>query len=229
MNAFNNCKMICAALITAASMMLSSCMDDGNNKITGQTAGIVRFDPETIKNVLDISAYESFYSPLFADMEEGTCCYVAYELDYGIPENSNAQLAANGYYTVTLTKKMEVDKYYMTFSPDTSSVALPEESPLINPVLQINGYVKGTMFLLHQIKCPSDQKMQWKLSCDLNDSTVNENGLNIYDVYLRATVSVAGTKTSEDRFDLCAYNMTMFMENIAQREKNLGNNYVYLR
>ncbi|MDR2119308.1 MAG: hypothetical protein LBP64_00335 [Tannerella sp.] len=228
-NVFNNRKLFCSAAIVAAAVTLSSCLEGGGNSVRQQTAGVVRLDLKSFKNVLDVSAYEAVYSPAFANMEEGTCCYIYYELDYELPENASNAVAANGYYTVTVMDKTEVDRYHMSSVADTSSVALPDETPVIDPRAEIGGYVKGIIFLIHQIKSPEDQKTNWMLSYDRENPYKTENGENIYDVYLRAVVRIPGTKTSEERHESCAYDMTAFIEGAALQEKSRGKDVVAIR
>jgi hypothetical protein len=229
MRVFNNWKLICAASTVAAmAVTLSSCLEGGGNSVRNQTAGVVRLDLNTFKNVLDISAYESFYSPAFSNMDEGTCCFIYYELDYELPENSANVITANGYYTVTILDKVEVDRYPLLPTADTSGIALPNETPLIAPA-QVSGYVKGILFLAHQLKSPEDQKTEWQLSYDWQNPYISEEGGNIYDVYLRAIVRVSSTKTSEERYESCAYDMKTFLESAAQREKSLNKDLVSLR
>ncbi|MDR0757219.1 MAG: hypothetical protein LBF85_05160 [Tannerella sp.] len=229
-NVFNKWKMICAASVAAAmAITLSSCLEGGGNSMRNQVTGVVRLDLKTLKNVLDISAYESFYSPAFSNMEDGKCCQVYYELDFELPENSAEMLASNGYYTVTVLDKTEIDRYFILSTADTSETALSDEIPLVNPVFQTGGYVRGILFLAHQFEGAEDLKTDWRLSYDWQNPYKSEEGGNIYDVYLRAVVRVSSTKTPEDRYELCAYDMNPFIESAAQREKGLGKDAVSLR
>jgi hypothetical protein len=225
---FNLRKLSCAALL-AAMVTLSSCLDGGSNKISDTVVGIVRLDTKTFKNVLDVSAYESFYSPAFSNMDEGACCHIYYELDYEDPNNTSEMLAANGYYTVTVLDKVEIDKYHMTPGADTSLTALPEETPIIDPTYQVFGYVKGIVFITHQLNRSQDQRTNWELSYNWNKPSQNDEGDNVYDVYLRAKIRVADSKTPEEGFESCAYDMKEFLESAAQIEKGLGKSKVIIR
>ncbi|MDR1332272.1 MAG: hypothetical protein LBK07_09240 [Tannerella sp.] len=223
---FSSCKLIGVAL---AATMLSSCLEGGGNTTSGQVVGVVRFDLNSGKNVLDISAYDSFHSLAFSNKEEGTCCYVYYELDYEDPENTAEKIAANGYYTVTVLAQEEINRFYMLSEADTVSVALPNETPLKDPVPQIGGYVKGILFLGHLLNARPKQVTDWRLSYDREHMSVDENGENVYDVYLRATIRSEGTTTAEDMYETSAYDMTPYIENAARLEKNLGKDKVSIR
>jgi hypothetical protein len=231
-NVFNKWKLICAASVAATmATALTSCLEGGGNSITNQAVGVVRLEQNTFKNVLDVSAYESFYSPAFGNMDAGTCCYIYYELDFELPENSAEMIAANGYYTVTVLDKSEINRYPMLPAADTSAIALPDEMPLIAPVDQAGGYVyvKGILFLAHHFKAPDGQITDWKLSYDWQNPYVSEEEGNIYNVYLRATVKMPSSKTPEEKYESCAYDVKTFIESAAQREKGLGKDVVALR
>jgi hypothetical protein len=84
-------------------------------------------------------------------------------------------------------------------------------------------YLNGMLFMAHQLKKGSDQRNLWRLSYDPQATAKEENGRQVYDVYLRATVQVSSTKTQEESPDLCAYDMKYFMESAAQKVKSAGN------
>jgi hypothetical protein len=90
-------------------------------------------------------------------------------------------------------------------------------------------YLKGMLFMAHQLKRGSDQRDIWHLSYDPQATAKEENGRQVYDVYLRATVRVSSIKTQEESYDLCAYDMKYFMESAAQRVKSAGNTTFYVR
>lgn len=227
-----NWKLTCAALIIAAITTLSSCLDleeSKGNMIGGALVGIVRLDTNTLKNVLDISDFESLYSSTFSNMKEGTCCFILYELNYDDPENSPAKIEENKYYSITVSKCTEANRYPLLTSPNTSSVPLPAETPISDPTAQALGYVKGIVFLNHQLEKPEDQTTEWELSYDLNNPSKSENGYTIYDVYLRATIKNDGKQTPKENFELCAYDMKTHLENAAIKEKGEGKDQIYLR
>jgi len=227
-NAF--CKGIVAAcMVVAAMMMLSSCLEGGGNKMTDTTAGVIRFDDNTFKNVLDVSEYESLYAPTFDNMAEGACCFVYYELDFEDPENTSEMVAAHGYYWVTIMDKAEVERFYMLSSLDTSSVALEKELAVTNPVYQVNGYVKGVLFVTHQLVMAEDQKITWRLSGDYQNPAKDDSGSNVYDVYLRAVERIESSKTHEESYATYAYDMKYFFQNAARAEKALGKDRVAIR
>jgi hypothetical protein len=184
--------------------------------------GIVRFDTKTLRNVLDVFG-GTFYAPQFETMQEGACCIFVYELDFNAPENDMAMLQANGYYTVTISYKEDIDKYSLSSVMTDTTTVLPDETAVIDPASNTLGYLKGILFMAHQLKKASDQRETWHVSYDPQATAKEENGRQIYDVYLRTTVRVSSVKTQEDGYDLCAYDLQYFMESAAQKAKSAGN------
>ncbi|MDR2765531.1 MAG: hypothetical protein LBB90_10955 [Tannerella sp.] len=223
-----NLKWMNAVLWITAMTLFTSCLEGGRNTTSGTIIGVVRFDTKTFKNVLDVYG-GTFYAPQFDTMQEGTCCIIVYELDFNAPENDATLLQTYGYYTVTISYKEDIDKYALsTVLTDTTAV-MPEETAVMDPINSTLGYLNGILFLAHQLKKASDQRETWYLSYDPQATVKEENGRQIYDVYLRTTVRVSSTKTPEDGYDLCAYDMKYFMENAAQRVKSTGNTSFYIR
>jgi hypothetical protein len=209
--------------------MFTACLEGGRNTMSDSTIGIVRFDTKTARKVLDVYG-GVFYSPTFDNMQEGACCYIAFEVDFNAPENDPAVLELNGYYTVTVTYKEDIDKYMM--SPGTltdTTQVLADETPVTNALDTKLGYLNGVLFMAHQLKKASDQREIWDLSYDMQNRMTEESGRHIYNVYLRATVRVSSAKTQEEGYDVCAYEMKYFMDTAAEQEKNAGQTTFYIR
>jgi hypothetical protein len=211
-----------AVLWITAMTLFTSCLEGGRNTRSDTTIGVVRLDTKTFKNVLDIYGGGTFYAPSFDTMQEGACCIVVYELDFNAPENSTVMLQANGYYTVTISYKEDIDRYSLSSVITDTTAVLPEETAIMDPINSKLGYLNGILFMAHQLKRASDQREIWHLSYNPQTAMQEENGRQIYNVYLRSTVRVSSTKTQEDSYDLCAYDMKYFMESAAQRAKSAG-------
>ncbi|MDR2139942.1 MAG: hypothetical protein LBP50_10395 [Tannerella sp.] len=216
------------ALWITAMTMSTSCLEGGRNTVSNTTVGMIRLDAKAFKNVLDVPG-GTFYAPQFDTMSDGACCIVRYELDFDAPENSLTMLQAYGYYTVMITYKEDVDKYLLLSALTDTAAVLPEETAVMDPVTSCLGYLKGMLFVAHQLKKASDQREIWHLSYDPQTAVKEENGRHVFDVYLRATVRVAGTRTPEDSYEVCAYDMKYFLESAAERVKNAGNTLFSIR
>ncbi|MDR1747094.1 MAG: hypothetical protein LBR49_07480 [Tannerella sp.] len=220
-------------LMAVAFMMFTSCLEGGTNTRTGTVTGVMRLDLATGKTVLDVpdyyAGYVAFYSPQFQNINPGACCIVNYELDFELPENSSEILAINNYYTVTVSEIQELDVFNVkTVQTDTAAM-LPDEVPVLDPAYSIEGYVQNHMFVVQLINQPSDQKTNWDMSCNIMQDPIEESGQRIYDLFVRASVGTAGSKSSVDMSLINAYNVGYLLTSIAQKEKNLGNSEVYLR
>jgi hypothetical protein len=217
-----------AIFVMAAMVMLTSCLDGGKNSASGVEFGVARFEMKTMKMVLDIPD-GTLYSEAFQNLNEGACCWVQFDIDYDAPENSSDMVSALGYYTVTVTSKEEIDKYMASnFLTDTARVQ-PNEIAVVNPVYNIYRYVKNNFFIGQVLQQPTDQKYQWSLSYNGQNMSKEENGQNVYDVYVRAMVVSPSSKSPEDKEYINAYDMGNYLNAIAQTEKNLSKSYVYIR
>ena len=227
-----NLNVMSAVIGITAMCMLGSCLSGGSNSSSGTTVGIVRMETKTFRNVLDIpdpSGIVSVYSPVFANMQEGACCWVEYTIDYNAPENDASIVMANGYYTVVITSKEEIDKYYMLSAMSDTATVMNQEVAIIDPNASGMAYLNGVMFLGHRLNKPQDQKEDWHLSYDPQNMTTNEYGKYIYNVYLRATIRTPDTKSPGDSYALCAYEARYFMEYAAQQAKAANSDRMYLR
>ena len=210
-------------------LLFASCMGEGSNTATGTLYGVVRMDNNTLKKVLDVNEYESLYSPTILNNRDlGACLFVYYEVDYDLPDNSPENIEANGYLTVTYMQVLvEGERQDMWYNMDTSNI-LHNEVAINDPASEgVFAYVKGRGFFWSVVTIPSDQKMSWYLSCDIQNVEKNEH--KTYDVFLRCTAEDVGTKPIEQEGFLNAYNMKLFLETIARQEKDLGSGNFTLR
>lgn len=228
-------KKVCllSALFLMAVTMFTSCLDSGSDEQSGPTAGVVRFDSNTMKYVIDTDRFGTVYSPVFnsseLDITEGKCYYLHITVNFDDPENSSEQLAINKYYTGIVNSKYEVSKY--SISPgfmDTAQV-VANEVPVVNGLNYIYGLVNGIFFLEHVVKKPEDQNLSWYLTYNTDSMVTVESSDRIYDIFLRAVKNNEGTKTSLESAVLNAYDMKYYMESAAKKEKELGKSVVNIR
>ena len=219
-------------LFFSSLLMVSSCMTgEGGNKWSGPAFGVVGISNKTFENVLEIDESTSLYNIRFANKYPGDCFYVYIELDYDAPENSYENVTAKGYFTVNIVDMDDVAEGRVSYSLTDTSQVLPNEVPLLEGILEgeIYNYVKGLVFFASGIEMPSDQQMTWGLSYNSLDIVKEEGGLRYYDVFLRATVRSAGSKSPEKRGVVNAFNLKSYLEMVAQREKTLGSANFKLR
>lgn len=223
-------------LIAAFVMMLTSCLGDGDNKYSlSYQPGVMRYDMQSFHNVMDVyGGTGTIYNPLFDDatkFDSDGCYMVSFSLDYGIPENSNANVAANGYYTVDLTANaIKVSSSYgVPYVTDTTKL-LANEQPISHPYGGGFAYQSGYLFLVSYITQLTDQKTTWELSYDESlESMVVDGDQHIYDLYLRANIVQEGTTPSVDANVPNAYQIESFMDRINSKELAAGKSSYYLR
>ena len=211
--------------------LLTSCIDgEEQNRQSGTTVGVVRTDYESGKNLLDVSAVDAFYSIRFAQDKEGDCFLVTYLIDYDREENSNANLIANGYYTVDIMLKEDVNKWAVNSMLTDTSKTLLNEVEIQDPIWDGDYmYIKGVFFMYHLIEIPTDQNMAWNLSYDYDNLSSEEDGQRCYDIYLRATIRREGDRSKEKITIANAFEMKNYMEMVANKEKESGKSEFRLR
>ncbi|MDR3252197.1 MAG: hypothetical protein LBT35_01330 [Tannerella sp.] len=200
---------------------LTSCLE-GSNETSGQAIGVFSAYGGKNFNPVFISSIGNVYSAsMNTIMEDARCYFISYKYQGDLPENSAAMVMANGYSTVTLMECEEIDNYPFTpYRSDTSTV-LPDETPLISGYAQ-NGisYVPGYLFLQHSALQAPDARLDWELSYDYSTTPTVESGLRYYDVFLRATVKIEGTKSAVETSYLNAYHVGNFLTDAANSEKS---------
>ena len=78
------------AAVAASLLLLTSCLGESNNSVTRAGCGGAGLSEKTYKTVL-ITNMGALYSPsLSAQVVDGACYLINYELDLNSPENANA-------------------------------------------------------------------------------------------------------------------------------------------
>ena len=155
------------AAVAASLLLLTSCLGESNNTVTRAGFGVAGLSEKTYKTVLNTNM-GALYSPsLSAQVVDGACYLINYELDLNSPENANA--ATNGYLTATISVADEITKGQPVFYnvPDSASL-LQNEIPVKN--LFSNGdyvvYVDGYLFFFITMDMFKDQKNSYTLYWD---------------------------------------------------------------
>ena len=78
------------AAAAASLLLLTSCLGESNNTVTRAGFGVAGLSEKTYKTVLNTNM-GALYSPsLSAQVVDGACYLINYELDLNSPENANA-------------------------------------------------------------------------------------------------------------------------------------------
>ena len=215
-----------------ALLLLSSCLGNQRNVIQSSTFGVMRYDYEKQRYVLDVSEDESCYHIQFQTASEDDCFWIYYELDYESPENTLENVMdskGNMTYNVSLIDKKPVDLGSVYYAVDTSSVK-PGEVAIIDPMYDgVLAYIRGKMFIVSTMNIPDNQDMWWELSFDFNNLVTEVGGRRYYDLYLRSTIKDKGTKTPEERMIAISFDMFTYLKSVVQKEKELSGEDFRLR
>ena len=218
--------------IFVSLLLLTSCIEEGGNVQDKQAFGIVRFDYETGKNVLDVTNDDiTIYSSRFQNDFDDNCFFVTYRIDYDDEQNSAKNVEAREYWNVSVYDHMPASRNYLASTIDTSNV-LPNEVPLEDAFVGMEGYIryfKGKLFMFSTLRIPEDQKMDWHMSYDKDNMLSEEYGQRYYNLFLRSTIRVEETGSKVLVGIPNAFEIKRFFEEAAQKEKELGGSSFSLR
>jgi len=213
---------------------LSSCLGEGKNEASANAVGVYRLVGGIASNPFSPvfkSSIGDVYSQSMNSFEDGKCYWVYYTINYDDPLNTAAMVSENGYYSVTINQYQELDSYYSKpYLTDTTAL-LADELPLISGYEQDNcAYADGYFFMAHTIKIPEESQIDWDMSYNagsISSTQAAADGSRYYDLFLRAKMKSATTRTEQEVGFLNAYELKNFLYSAANAEKNaLGSGYM---
>ena len=196
------------AAVAASLLLLTSCLGESNNTVTRAGFGVAGLSEKTYKTVLNTNM-GALYSPsLSAQVVDGACYLINYELDLNSPENANA--ATNGYLTATI-------------SVADSASLLQNEIPVKN--LFSNGdygvYVDGYLFFFITMDMFKDQKNSYTLYWDRSKEPTMVDNVPTYDLFLRVAKVADGTGSAASSIgEVRAFNVKSVLESVNSAEAN---------
>lgn len=208
-------------------LLLTSCLGDsgGNTQTVTNVPGQIDFkNGKFIVNTI----YGPFYSSQMQTMDFSydDWVFMSFTVDYDSEENANAE--ANGYYVVQLSvapsliPKVE----YVSMDETGLDVALTSEIPLTNAAVISNydylTYFQGYLLMASTYKSLTDQKNDFSMVFDPAQETEENNGVNVYNVYVRAVKREEGKSPQIDAGMYNVYNIKRIYENISSKEKSNG-------
>lgn len=210
------------AAVAASLLLLTSCLGESNNTVTRAGFGVAGLSEKTYKTVLNTNM-GALYSPsLSAQVVDGACYLINYELDLNSPENANA--ATNGYLTATISVADEITKGQPVFYnvPDSASL-LQNEIPVKN--LFSNGdygvYVDGYLFFFITMDMFKDQKNSYTLYWDRSKEPTMVDNVPTYDLFLRVAKVADGTGSAASSIgEVRAFNVKSVLESVNSAEAN---------
>lgn len=217
-------KSLIAVAMTA--VVLTSCLDGGDNKSDFQDYGVISYDSKFNQYMFFTSDEVAYYVPTIANDPNfigGDECVFAYlHLNFDGPENADA--TTKGYYTATTSANeySKLDKYRIA-SVVTDTVKPLDNELTLRDVAQ-GGYKKVKDFMFMSLSYQSivrDQKNLFDLSYDYSKEPVEVNGKRVYDFFLRVTKKEAGTgATIQNANQIVVFDGRSILSQLLRVEKN---------
>lgn len=211
--------------VAMATVLLTSCLDGGNNESQYEARAVVKMSTKSFKNL----AYESDYTvPIYHSdlnqLEDGECIYAWKRIDLDDPVNQSA----SEYYTASEFKYVKVPTGDV--SPLLDDTATIKDKEMTVTDVAAATYIKGMLFVQSSHpNASSDQTNRISLSYDRNQEVKEVNGQRVYEIFLRAVKLTDGkTNTGNVTFEN-AYNMSSFFSYAIAQEKAENKHSVYFR
>lgn len=216
-----------AVAFTAILLLLTSCLgDDGGNSGTLRQV-FVKARYANMRTFLDAPNGDVYYSDRVIDLTPGDWYLIDFSYDMNSPENLNA--AENGFIVVNLLANPEpISKGIVNREGSDLEKPIDGEFPLIDGLTGF-GYMLNDLFISSKFKALTDQRSQFFMIFDYSQEPEVEQGQSVYNVYIRAKVTLEGKSPSGEANLLTYYNVEHIMEVINQQEKNKGNDSFYLK
>lgn len=219
-------KDILFALAIILSVMMSSCMGDGENMVNFHRVGVVRDRPmrsiyttDDKGNIFKISSSDFEKRE---DLKDGYCCQVDFKTNF-------MDEIGDGVYKADIFKYDSVAVWPLHAAlTDTSSVINDER--IISLDFDKSLYLDGYLFMqarhsIHQ----TDQKDIFNLSYNpAHGAWVADDGSRVYDLYLRISQE-GGTGDSTNWISTTAFDIADFVRDVKSKESAAGVDEINLR
>ena len=228
-------KLLVGGLLTVSVMLLSSCLDGGDdsNESSGAVVGVAEISLKAGGVVLYYSDYDlPIFSPeLSMQMSDGECWFT----QFSTTNVDNPDPNAAGYYRVQVTpgSYFPIDKgYSIPFKTDTA-VSKTNELAINNIQASMSSaaaasYIKGYLFLnSYHREMLTGQTNAFELSYNIEQEPISQSGRNVYQMYFRANKTADGKSPSNDQVIVNAFDVKNFFDNIIYKEKAKGEKEYY--
>lgn len=211
--------------VAMATVLLTSCLDGGNNESSYEAYAVVKMSTKSFRML----AYESDYSiPIYHsqldNLADGQCIYAWKKISGDDPINQSA----TEYYTASEFQYRKVSTGEVAPSLDDTTTIKKNEMTVLDT--GVGGYMKGMLFVLsNHPDASSDQTNQISLSFDRNQKVKEINGQRVYEVFLRAVKLADGKNNTGNTTFENAFPMSSFFNYAIAQEKSENKANVYFR
>jgi hypothetical protein len=221
-------KLFLGSLLAVCTLLMTSCLDGGNSQESGIGYGVIGYSEKNFKPILKtggipVYSVEVANSVLKGDLDDGDCCIFAYTLDRDIPENLSEAVAANGYYTITVTQHAIVPQGNISVSLIDTATVLPDEALVFgidtrNSVFVEDKDVKKIFLATIHENYSDKQKHTFNMSYAMDQEPELVNGENVYNLFLRVVKTEDDKSITSTQQLLNAFDMMRFIENFQYKE-----------
>lgn len=220
--------------VAGATVLLTSCLDGGNNEQTGVAVGVIDLSTDIFRNVAYTTDYMSVFSPSFESLSSNDCIIFAYTINYDDPANNGS----NKYLTATVSayEKLEKGNAISVIDTTDASIKKGEMTTLgidlrsSDPTGTGYGTIKNYLFMASSHPNSStDQSNEYILQYDNNQIPQTVDGKRVYDLFLRVVKRNDGKNTVGNASFTYTFEAGRAIEYLKSREKSEGNEQLYLR
>lgn len=219
-------KLKCLGVVAMATVLLTSCLEGGENSASGGFFGILSYESSVAKNLFFVSDQDyGYYIPALANdpnfMGDNEAVYAYITVNRDSPENADIQ--SKGYYTATVDPGyVKFDKYPVSSVLTDTTKALTNELTLSEAVPY--NIVKNFFIMACVVpKVVNGQKNSYELSYNGAEGPKEVNGNRVYDFYVRMVKIEDGKgATSQNAQDYVYFNSQSMLKNLMNVEKMEG-------
>ena len=217
-------------VIAMATVLLTSCLDGGNNEQSGSAYGVIGFSMDAMGNVAYTGDNVPVYASKFSDLTDNECVLFAFNINYDDPAN-----AGKKYLTATVSQYVRLDNTGRVEPVDTAKTSIKKgELAVVDAGVVAGGVysatIKDYLFLgsSHE-KTTSDQTNSYFLQIDPTKEPQAVDGKNVYDFFLRVVKKSDGKGTIGTNAFNYAIRAGGYISSLEAKEKAKGNEAFYFR
>lgn len=212
--------------VALATVLLTSCLDGGNNEQSGYTYGVIGFSLDAMGNVAYTGDNVPVYASTFSELTDNECVYFGYTINYDDPANSGKK-----YLTATVPQYIRLNNTGRVEAVDTAktsptSIKKGELTTVDAGIVAGGAYsatIKDFLFLgsSHE-KSANDQTNEYFLQIDPSQEPQVVDGKNVYDFFLRVVKKADGKNTIGTSVFNYAIRADSYISSLEAKEKSKG-------
>lgn len=218
-------------VVAMATVLLTSCLDGGNNEREGSAYGVIDLSMDAMANVAYTDDNTPVYASAFTNLTNNDCILFAYKINYDDPVNSGQ----NKYLTATVSQYVKLDKGQVETVVDSTNESIrPNEMAAVDAgVVTMSAYsttVKNYLFIgSNHEKSSSDQNNSYILQINPVQEPEVVDGKNVYDFFLRVIKNSDGKNTIGSTTYNYVFPAGHYISSLEAKEKGKGSDAFYFR